>query len=58
MTNNLNDKLNDMLSLLNKYISNKNEIDNAIFKLLNSSYVNISEAQKLAKQVDVIKNNS
>lgn len=58
MSNTLNDKLNNMLSLLNKLMKNKKEINNSIFKLLDSSYVNILEAQKLAEKVDVIKANS
>lgn len=58
MAKTLNDKLNNMLSLMNKYISNKNDIKNALLKLLDSSYVNIIEVNKLAKQVDVLKNYS
>lgn len=58
MPNMLNCKLNDMLSLLNKYTNNKKEISNSMFKLLDSSNVNILKCQKLAEQVDVIKSNS
>jgi len=47
-----------MLSLLSKYSNNKKDINNSIFKLLDSSYINILEAQKLSKQVDILNNNS
>lgn len=47
-----------MLSLLNIYLNNNKEITSSIFKLLDSSYINITEAQQLTKQVDVIKVNS
>lgn len=58
MPNNLKNKLNTLLSLLVQYTNNKNEINNYIFKLLDSSYVNILEAQQLSKQIDVIKTNA
>lgn len=56
--NALEKKLNGMLSLLNTYINNNREIRNSIFKLLDSSYINVIEAQQLEKQVDAIKVNS
>lgn len=58
MSNNLKNKLNTLLSLLVQYTNNKNEINNYIFKLLDSSYVNILEAQQLSKQIDVVKTNA
>lgn len=58
MPNTLSTKLNNMVSLLNKYTNNQKEINNSIFKLLDSSSINIDEAQKLAKHIDVIKVNS
>lgn len=58
MLNTLSTKLNNMVSLLNKYISNQKEISNSIFRLLESSSINIIEAQELSKHVDVIKANS
>lgn len=57
LPNTLKNKLNNLLSLLNKYIDNKKEINDSISKLLDSSDVNILEAQKLAKQVDDLKKN-
>lgn len=57
MPDTLNEKLNNMLCLLNLYTKNKNEINNSIFKLLDSSYINVLEAQKLAEQVNVVKAN-
>lgn len=56
--NNLKNKLNNLLSLLNKYKDNKKKIMNSLIKLLDSSDVNIVEAQKLAKQVDNLKTNT
>lgn len=58
MANTLKNQLNIYLSLLNKYTSNKNEIKNSIFKLLDSSHINILEAQKLNEQVDILKTNA
>lgn len=58
MPNNLKNKLSTLLSLLVKYINNKNEINNYIFKLLDTSYVNILEAQQLSKQINVVKMNA
>lgn len=58
MPNTLQDKLNVMLSLLNKYTNNKKDINDSLFKLLDSSYVNISEAKQLSKQLDIIKANA
>lgn len=43
---------------MNKYKDNKKEIMNSLTKLLDSSDVNIVEAQKLAKQVDNLKTNT
>ncbi|VVC33119.1 Hypothetical protein CINCED_3A011708 [Cinara cedri] len=54
----LSTKLNNMVSLLNKYTSNQREISNSIFRLLDSSSINIIEAQELSKHLDVIKANS
>lgn len=58
MPNTLQLKLNIMLSLLNKYLNNKKDINNSLFKLFDNSYVNILEAQKLSKQIDNIKANT
>lgn len=58
MPSNLKSKLSTLLSLLVQYTNNKKEINNHIFKLLDSSYVNILEAQQLSKQIDVIKTNA
>lgn len=44
-----------MLTLLNKYTNNQKEIQHSMLKLLDSSYVNILEAQQLSKKVDAIK---
>lgn len=54
----IKNKLNNMLTLLNKYTKNQKEIQNSIFTLLNSSYINILEAQQLSKKVDALKANS
>lgn len=47
-----------MLALLNKYTNNQKEIQHSMLTLLDSSYVNILEAQQLSKKVDAIKANS
>jgi len=52
--NTLQLKLNVLLSLLNKYTNNKKDINNSLFKLLDRSYVNISSAKQLSKQLDII----
>lgn len=52
--NTLQLKLNVLLSLLNKYTNNKKDINNSLFKLLDRSYVNISKAKQLSKQLDII----
>ncbi|KAL5242110.1 hypothetical protein ACI65C_009520 [Semiaphis heraclei] len=51
----IKNKLNNMLTLLNKYTNNQKEIQHSMLKLLDSSYVNILEAQQLSKKVDAIK---
>lgn len=58
MPETIRNKLNDMLTLLNKYTNNKKEIHHSILKLLDSSHVNILEAQQLSETVDAIKANS
>jgi len=55
MPDTIKNKLNNMLSLLNTYTNNQKEIQNSMLKLLDSSYVNILEAQQLLKKVDAIK---
>jgi len=54
----IKNKLNNMLTLLNKYTNNQKEIQNSIFTLLDSSYINILEAQQLSKKVDALKASS
>lgn len=54
----LQNKLETLLVLVNKYSNNKKEIDGSILKLLDSSNVNISEAQQLEKQIYTVKANS
>lgn len=58
MSDIIKNKLSNMLTLLNKYTNNQKEIQNSIFTLLDSSYINILEAQKLSKKVDALKANS
>ncbi|XP_022179853.1 uncharacterized protein LOC111040298 [Myzus persicae] len=58
MPDTIKDKLNNMLTLLNKYTNNQKEIQHSMLALLDSSYVNILEAQQLSKKLDVIKDNS
>jgi len=55
MPDTIKNKLNNMLTLLNKYTNNQKEIQHSMLKLLDSSYVNILEAQQLSKKVDAIK---
>lgn len=47
-----------MLTLLNKYTNNQKDIQTSMLALLDSSNVNILEAQQLSKKVDDIKVNS
>jgi len=58
MPDTIKNKLNNMLTLLNKYSNNQKEIKHSVLKLLDSSYVNILEAQQLSKKVDAIKANT
>ncbi|XP_025204932.1 uncharacterized protein LOC112601493 [Melanaphis sacchari] len=58
MPDTIKNKLNNMLTLLNKYTSNQKEIQHSILTLLDSSYINILEAQNLSKKVDALKANS
>lgn len=55
MPDTIKNKLNNMLTLLNKYTNNQKEIQHSMLKLLDSSYINILEAQQLSKNVDAIK---
>lgn len=58
MAKTLKDKLNNMLSIMNKYIIINNDLKSDISKLFESSYINIIEVQNLAKEVDNLKNHS
>lgn len=58
MPNTIQNKLNNMLTLLNKYTNNQKEIQHSMLILLDSSYVNILEAQQLSKKLAAIKVNS
>lgn len=58
MAKTLKDKLNNMLSLMNKYIITNNDLKSDMSKLFESSYINIIEVQNLAKEVDNLKNHS
>ncbi|XP_050436128.1 reticulocyte-binding protein homolog 2a-like [Adelges cooleyi] len=54
----LSNKLDVFISLLNKYVNNNKEIKNSILKLQNSSHINLTEAEHLNKQVNVLNSNS
>ncbi|CAI6365327.1 unnamed protein product [Macrosiphum euphorbiae] len=58
MPDTIKNKLNNMLTLLNKYTNNQKDIQHSMLTLLDSSNVNILEAQQLSKKVDAIKVNS
>jgi len=58
MPDTIKNKLDNMLTLLNKYTNNQKEIQHSILTLLDSSYINILEAQQLSKKVDALKANS
>lgn len=58
MPDTIKNKLNNMLTFLNKYTNNQKDIQHSMLTLLDSSNVNILEAQHLSKKVDAIKVNS